>query len=219
MAYHVRVKVCGITNVPDAEQAALLGADAVGLNFYRASPRYLNPAAAASVLRALPPFVEPVALFVEQPLREVFETLNRLGAVRTFQWYGGRHELSDTFPFRYVPAFPVRDRDSLRVIAGFVEMCAGRGALPAAVLVDAHVPGRHGGTGRTVPWHLLEDFRPGVPVVLAGGLTPDNVAEAVRRVRPYAVDVASGVERGPGLKDAEKMRRFLDNAHEAAAAL
>jgi phosphoribosylanthranilate isomerase len=219
MAYRVRVKICGLTNVPDAEQAALAGADAVGLNFYRASPRYLDPAAAAAVLRALPPFVEPVALFVEQPLRAVFEALNRLGGVRTFQWYGGRHELSDTFPYRYVPAFPVRDPDSLRVITSFVEMCAGLGAPPAAVLLDAHVPGRHGGTGRTVPWELLEDFRPGVPVVLAGGLTPDNVAEAVRRVRPYAVDVASGVERGPGLKDPEKMRRFIGNAHEAAAAL
>jgi phosphoribosylanthranilate isomerase len=85
------------------------------------------------------------------------------------------------------------------------------------VVVDARVAGLHGGTGRTAPWDLLADFQPGTPVILAGGLTPDNVAEAVRVVRPYGVDVASGVERAPGVKDPEKLRRFIGNAHEAAA--
>jgi phosphoribosylanthranilate isomerase len=219
MSYRVRVKICGITSSADAEEAARLGADAVGFNFYPQSPRYLEPAACAAILRVLPAFVEPVAVFVEQPLRQVFEALNQLGGVRTFQWYGSRRELSDTFPFRYVPAFPVRDREGLQAITRYLGMCASLGALPAAVLIDAAVPGQYGGTGRAVPWQLLADFQPGVPVVLAGGLTPDNVAEAVRLVRPYAVDVASGVECGPGLKDPEKMRRFIGNALEAAAAL
>jgi phosphoribosylanthranilate isomerase len=84
------------------------------------------------------------------------------------------------------------------------------------VLLDGHAPGLHGGTGRTAPWELLADFRPGVPVILAGGLTPDNVAEAVRRVRPYAVDVASGVEEAPGRKDPAKVARFIANARAAA---
>jgi phosphoribosylanthranilate isomerase len=219
MAYRVRVKICGVTTCPDAEQAALLGADAIGLNFHPGSPRYLAPAAAVPILHVLPPFVEPVAVFVEQPLRQVFETLNQLGRVRTFQWYGSRRELCNTFPFPSIPAFPVGDRDGLLAITRFLEASAGLGALPAAVLIDAAVPGRHGGTGRTVPWSLLADFRPGVPVILAGGLTPDNVGEAVRLVQPYAVDVASGVERGPGLKDLEKVRRFIGNAREAAAAV
>ena len=216
MGYRVRIKICGITNTADAEQAAVLGADAVGLNFYPRSPRYLNPAASFTILRALPAFVEPVALFVEQPFRDVFETLNQLGGVRTFQWYGGRRELSDTYPFRHVPAFPVQDADSLRAITRYLEMCARIGGLPAAVVVDAAVPGQHGGTGRTVPWHLLADFRPGVPVILAGGLTPDNVAEAVRVVRPDGVDVAGGVEAAPGRKDADKMSRFVEAARAAA---
>jgi phosphoribosylanthranilate isomerase len=84
-------------------------------------------------------------------------------------------------------------------------------------LVDAHVAGHYGGTGQTAPWDLLADFRPGVPLILAGGLNPDNVAEAVRRVRPYAVDVASGVESAPGRQDPDKVRRFIANAREAAA--
>jgi phosphoribosylanthranilate isomerase len=219
MAYRVRVKVCGITNVGDAVEAARLGADAVGLNFYPRSPRYLDPAACVPLLRALPPFVEPVALFVDQPLRHVFEVLNGLGRIRTFQWYGSRRELSDTYPFLYVPAFPVQDRDSLLAIIRYLDNCASFGSQPAAVLIDAAVPGQHGGTGQTVPWQLLAGFQPGVPLILAGGLTPDNVAEAVHVVRPYAVDVASGIERGPGLKDPEKMRRFIDRALEAAATL
>src|SRR5205807_7190811 len=91
------------------------------------------------------------------------------------------------------------------------------GYQPAAVLLDTQAGGLYGGTGVTAPWALLADFHPGVPVILAGGLTPENVAEAVRLVRPYAVDVASGVESRPGRKDAEKMRRFIDAAREAAA--
>jgi phosphoribosylanthranilate isomerase len=91
--------------------------------------------------------------------------------------------------------------------------------MPAALLVDAHVRGQYGGTGRTAPWHLLADFRPGPPLILAGGLTPENVAEAVQTVRPYAVDVASGVEHSPGHKDPEKMRRFIENARDAALRL
>ncbi len=82
--------------------------------------------------------------------------------------------------------------------------------LPSAILVDAHVAGQYGGTGQTAPWHLLADFKPGVPLILAGGLTPDNVADAIRIVRPYAVDVASGVESRPGKKDPDKLRRFID---------
>ena len=107
----------------------------------------------------------------------------------------------------------------LQGIARYLDRCRSLELLPAAVLVDAHVSGQYGGTGQTLPWDLLADFRPGVPLILAGGLTPENVAEAVRLVRPYAVDVASGVELSPGRKDAEKMRRFIGSAREAAAKL
>ena len=94
-------------------------------------------------------------------------------------------------------------------------MLAAVGATPPAILTDAHVPGMFGGTGQTSPWHLLADFHPGVPLILAGGLTPDNVADAIRIVRPYAVDVASGVESSPGKKDADKVRRFIDAVRAA----
>ncbi len=212
----VRVKICGVTTEADAVLAARLGADAVGLNFYEASPRYVAPEVAGRILRALPPFVDPVGLFVNRPLREVFLALNGLGRIRTFQWHGAARELCDAQPFQMIVAFPVRDGQSLKDMSRYLETAVGLGRAPAAVLVDAHVPGMHGGTGRCAPWDLLAGFRPPVPLILAGGLTPDNVAEAIRVVRPYAVDVASGVENEPGKKDAEKMRRFLDNARAAA---
>jgi phosphoribosylanthranilate isomerase len=213
----LRIKICGITNAKDSGQATLLGADAVGLNFYPRSPRCIDTATAAGILRELPPFVDAVALFVDLPLRQIFEMLHPLGRIRTFQWYGDAHEAGDTSPYQRIAAFSIREQEDLRRINRYLDQCRASGFLPEAVLADAHVPGQYGGTGRTVPWELLADFRPGVPLILAGGLTPGNVAEAVHMVRPYAVDVASGVEQSPGRKDTEKMRRFIGNAREAAA--
>jgi phosphoribosylanthranilate isomerase len=215
----VRVKICGITNEADGRQAALLGADAIGLNFWPKSARHVELQAAEYILRELPPFVDPVGVFVDTGFRQVFEALNRLGRVRTFQWYGEERELSDAYPFRHIAAFPVRDAQSLVAITRYLTTCRGLGRSPEAILVDAHAPGQHGGTGRKVPWELLADFQPGVPLILAGGLTPENVVEAIRVVRPYGVDVASGVEHSPGVKDLEKMRRFIENVREAAGGL
>jgi phosphoribosylanthranilate isomerase len=215
----LRIKICGVTSPADAREAALLGADAVGLNFYPPSARCIDAATAGAILRELPLFVEPVGLFVNRPMRQVFEQVQALGRVRTIQWHGQERELGDCFPFHLIAAFPVQDAASLLAITRYLDACRVRGHLPAAVLVDAHVPGQHGGTGRTAPWELLASFEPGVPVILAGGLTPENVAEAVRVVRPYGVDVASGVESSPGRKDPEKVRRFIDRAREAAARL
>jgi phosphoribosylanthranilate isomerase len=207
-----RIKICGITNEGDARLAAELGADAVGLNFHPESARFVPATAVEAILRVLPPFVEPVGVFVNQPLRQVFDTLNRIGRIRTIQWFGDRPELCDAYPFHYVPSFPVRDRESLRAISGYLDLCRGLSKMPSAIAVDAHASGQFGGTGRPIPWHLLADFHPGVPLILAGGLKPENVAEAITIVRPFAVDVAGGVERSPGQKDAEKMRTFIKNA-------
>ncbi len=219
VSYHLRVKICGVTSEIDARQAALLGADAVGLNFYPASPRCVAPGTAQLILQELPPFVAGVGVFVESPMRQVFEQLHALKRITIIQWHGKNREVSDCFPYHLIAAFPVRDAASLQAIQRYVDTCRGLGRLPAALLLDGHATGQHGGTGQTAPWHLLESFRPGVPIILAGGLTADNVTEAVRIVRPYGVDVASGVEQGAGRKDAEKMRRFLGNAREAAARL
>jgi phosphoribosylanthranilate isomerase len=213
----LRVKVCGITTEADACLAAALGADAVGLNLYPKSPRSVTAAVAGRIVRALPPFIEPVALFVNEPLAEVFPVVRDLGAVRTVQWHGDHPEANPEPAMRFIPAFAVRDADSLGRVRSYLDFCRELDQMPAAVLLDGHAAGLYGGTGRAAPWELLAGFQPGVPVILAGGLTPENVAEAVRAVRPYAVDVASGVEASPGVKDAEKLRRFLANAHEAAA--
>ncbi|MSU76544.1 MAG: phosphoribosylanthranilate isomerase [Gemmataceae bacterium] len=209
----VRVKICGITTPEDAQSAAMLGADAIGLNFYAKSPRCIDAATARAIVSVLPVFVEPVALFVNEPHVVVQSRCAELG-VRTSQIHGEQTSPVPIDHLRWIPAFAVKDADSLIRISSYVESCRTAGTLPAAILVDAHVPGMYGGTGRAAPWHLLADFKPGVPMILAGGLTPDNVAEAVRVVRPWAVDVASGVEASPGRKDAELVRRFIEAVRE-----
>jgi phosphoribosylanthranilate isomerase len=219
MAYHVRVKICGVTTEVDARQAALLGADAIGLNFYQGSPRCVAPSAAQVILQELPPLMAAVGVYVDVPMRQAFEHVQALRRVHIIQWHGKNRELSDCFPYHLIAAFPVRDAASLQAIQRYLDACRAVGRMPSALLLDGHAAGQHGGTGQTAPWPLLASFRPGVPIFLAGGLTADNVAEAIRIVRPYGVDVASGVESAPGRKDAEKMRRFLANAREAAAKL
>lgn len=212
-----RVKICGVTNEADAELAARLGADAVGLNFYEASPRWINEETACGILRVLPPFVEPVMLAVRETWDTALARRARLPAIRTIQVHGD--DIEPCLPgaeCRWIAAFAIRSADSLRDIQTLLRRCRMGGApMPAAVLVDAHVPGAYGGTGQTAPWDLLEHFDPGLPWILAGGLTPENVGDAVRRLRPFAVDVASGVESQPGRKDADKLRRFLAAVRQA----
>jgi phosphoribosylanthranilate isomerase len=215
MADHLRIKICGVTDPEDGYRAAMLGADAIGLNFYASSERYVDTTTAAAVLKALPPLVEAVGVFVNMTLDGMAQIAGRLGRIHTLQAHGELPEARDPSPYRLIPAFPVADAVSLRKIEAYLERCRAKGQLPAAILVDADVPGQFGGTGRHAPWELLANFQPGVPLILAGGLRPDNVADAVRMVRPYAVDVAGGVEYRPGRKDPAKLRRFIDNARDA----
>jgi phosphoribosylanthranilate isomerase len=217
MGYHVRIKICGVTNVVDARAAAHLGVDALGLNFYPPSPRAIDSLAANDILRELPPFLDVVGVFVNEPMRDVFLRLQTLSRIRGIQWHGQNREVSDVYPYHLIAAFPVQDANSLTAIRRYLDTCKLVSALPSAILLDGHAAGAHGGTGQTAPWKLLATFRPGIPIILAGGLTPENVAEAVRIVQPWGVDVASGVEHSPGRKDAEKMRRFVEAAREAAA--
>jgi phosphoribosylanthranilate isomerase len=212
-----RIKICGVTSVADATAAARAGADAIGLNFYAPSPRCITEDTACDILRSLPPFIETVMLAVKETWQAALARHARLPGVGAVQMHGDTIE--PCLPganVRWVPAFPVRSADSLPSIETLLSRCRTNGdAMPAAVLVDAHVPGEYGGTGRTAPWDLLEGFDPGVPLILAGGLTPENVGDAVRRVRPYAVDVASGVESRPGVKDPEKLWRFVEAVRNA----
>jgi phosphoribosylanthranilate isomerase len=209
----VRIKICGVTTIADARLAADLGADAIGLNFYSQSPRCISLGVAHQIIAALPAFVEPVALFVNESLQHAQETALGL-RIRTVQLHGAPMPIPVALHTHLIPAFPVHDLTSLQTIIDYVAQSP-PAFKPSAILVDAHVPGMHGGTGKTAPWHLLANFDPGVPVILAGGLNPDNVADAIRIVRPYAVDAASGVESSPGRKDADKLRRFIENARAA----
>lgn len=209
----VRIKICGITNVQDAELAASLGVDWIGLNFYAKSPRCVSAETGRAIVAGLPATTEPVALFVHEPVGEAQRVATGIG-VRAIQLHTDHRELLPSGP-RWICAFSVRDAASLQTIVSYLELLRSVGTAPDAILVDAHVPGMFGGTGQTAPWRLLADFRPGVPLILAGGLTPENVGEAIRIVRPHAVDVASGVERQPGKKDADKMRRFIDAVRAA----
>jgi phosphoribosylanthranilate isomerase len=210
----VRIKICGVTTPADARFAADAGADAVGLNFYPKSPRFVAPQRAAELVRALPAFTAPVGVFVGMPIRQVCAVAYQLG-LRGVQTYDDNPPEDDTFPFAHVPAFRVKDASGLDHVRRFVEVATALGRKPAAVLIDSFVEGQMGGTGHRAPWHLLEGFDPGVPVVLAGGLTPENVAEAAALVRPWGVDVASGVESAPGVKDPAKVTDFIKNVRAA----
>jgi phosphoribosylanthranilate isomerase len=206
-----RIKICGISTVEDARLAARLGADAIGLNFWRTSKRAVDVPVAQQILDVLPPFVDPVGLFVNEPLITAAAFLQQFCNVRTLQWHGNEPEIQPAEGwYRYIPAFAVADAGSLARVKTFLDRCRLAGRLPTAVLLDGHAAGQYGGTGQLAPWRLIADFDSGVPVILAGGLTADNVAEAIRMVRPYAVDVASGVESESGRKDADKLRRFVD---------
>lgn len=208
----VRIKICGITRQQDAECAVRLGADAIGVNFYPSSPRYLDAKRAADVLRAVPPFVSVVGIFVNESMATMVQMAQEVGRISILQRHGQDPQPGDSRPFRFVPAFAIKDRDDLDRITRYLDACQEAGFLPDGLLLDAHDPAHFGGTGRTAPWNLLADFRPGPPVILAGGLTAENVAEAIRIVQPYAVDVASGVESQPGIKDHEKLARFISAA-------
>lgn len=195
-----RVKICGFTHPEDLAAACDAGADAVGFNFYPQSPRYVTTQQASELLAHLPPFVEAVGVFVNRPPEEACSFLEMVGRMHTVQMHGNLIPYSGA----YIPAFAPKTVDDLRAIDSFLSKCR-----PMAVLVDGHSAGLHGGTGRVAPWDLVADWKPAVPLILAGGLTPDNVAQAIRCVRPYAVDVAGGVESSPGRKCPEKMRRFI----------
>jgi phosphoribosylanthranilate isomerase len=213
----LRIKICGITNEADACLVAELGGDAIGLNFYPPSPRYVATAVAQRIARSLQPFVEPVGLFVSEAPAVMVRTLGSIREIRTIQLHGDRPKLSDLAGWRVIYVFPIAEAGDVADVERCLADDRSTGELPSAVMIDTRVRGQHGGTGRTLPWSLVERFQPGIPIILAGGLTSDNVAEAIRIVRPYAVDVASGVEMAPGKKDPAKLKQFIHNARNAAA--
>jgi phosphoribosylanthranilate isomerase len=196
-----RVKICGITRAEDAVAAARLGADAIGLVFYGKSPRVVDISQAQTIVRSLPPFVSIVGLFVDAVPDEIRRVLAAV-PLDMLQFQGGESpEICRGYGRPYIKALHMRAGTDLVAMARPYDDAAG-------ILVDTYVEGVPGGTGRSFDWSRLP-ARLARPMILAGGLTPDNVAGAVAQARPWAVDVSGGVETSPGVKDAAKIAAFI----------
>jgi phosphoribosylanthranilate isomerase len=189
------VKICGMTRLEDVEAAVMLGADAVGFIFWPGSPRFVEPAAARQMVAALPPFVTPVGVFVNQDVAHINGVAVQVG-LGAIQLHGDEDP-----PVAESLTRPVIKGISTREAVG----AADRWPPRVTLLVDAHDPVRRGGTGATADWTMAAALAGQRRVLLAGGLTPDNVAEALSRVRPFGIDVSSGVEEAPGVKSHSRM--------------
>jgi phosphoribosylanthranilate isomerase len=204
------VKICGLTRVEEAVACAELGVDWIGLNFHPASPRYVEPAQAAAIVAALPSSVSAVGVFVDRPSAVVADLASRTG-LGIVQLHG--HESPEVVgllrPLRVVKAFRLESYAAWARVVDYLAQAATLGASPEAVLIDSYVPGKPGGTGHTIDADLLDGRPPLDHLILAGGLTPDNVTECIHRVQPWMVDVANGVESAPGCKDLNKVAAFV----------
>lgn len=207
----VRVKICGITSTADARAAVDAGADALGFMFYPRSPRFLEAATARAIIDTLPPFVARVGVFVDATADEILRIVAQCG-LDTVQLHGAESpELCRCLrPLSVIKAFRVQDAGTLEQLTAYEDF---------SWLLDSYVAGEMGGTGRTFNWELAATaVRRGGMVLLAGGLHPGNVAAAIAAVKPWAVDVSSGVEQAPGRKDAAKMRAFVRAVTAAGSA-
>jgi len=206
----VRVKICGVTKLEDAKLAAELGAHAIGLNFFEGGPRCLTPFAASELIRRIPPFVALVGVFVNWDHAPVVALCNALH-LSAAQLHGDETPQIVDGVARRLPVIKVMRLGEETSAPDF-----SRFRSATAFLLDSALSGHYGGTGTTGNWHLARTIAQSHRVILAGGLTPENVAEAIRIVRPYAVDVASGVESRPGKKDPAKLRAFFDEVARAS---
>ncbi|HJR77432.1 MAG TPA: phosphoribosylanthranilate isomerase [Nitrospiraceae bacterium] len=203
----VQVKICGITNRDDAAAVVDAGADALGFVFHRKSPRYVEPQVVKSIVASLPPFILTVGVFVNEEAKVVRDLMDSCGLVLA-QLHGEESAgYCETLGRPVIKAIGLKDRASLLALAEYKGRAQVRGFL-----LDAFAPEAHGGTGRTTDWTIAAELAKSLSVILAGGLTPDNVATAVATVKPYAVDVSSGVEASPGKKDHAKIRAFVEAA-------
>ena len=200
----VRVKICGLTNVTDALAAVAAGADALGFMFYAGSPRHVSPGVAAAIIRELPPLIAKVGVFVN-PAPDFVRAASATSGLDTLQFHGEEPPaFCAQFGLKVIKAFRIRDRASLQECQNYPDH---------AWLLDSYVAGAHGGTGAIFDWNIAaEATQLSRRVILAGGLKVETVAEAVRLVRPYAVDVSSGVESSPGRKDGALIRAFIAQA-------
>lgn len=199
---HTRIKICGIKHRDDALKAVECGADAIGLIFVEKSSRYVSFTEARVIAESMPPFVTVVGLFMDAPAGKVREAL-KVVPLNLLQFHGEESpEFCDQFNMPYIKVLRMRDNANVVAFAQEYPNAAG-------ILLDAyHKGGAGGGTGQTFDWNLIPDYVP-LPLILAGGLNPDNVASAIEMIRPYAVDVSSGVESEPAIKDHKKIEQFI----------
>lgn len=201
--HRVRVKICGLTRREDVREAVRAGADALGFVFAPGSPRRLEVAQALGLVTGAPAFVSRVGLFLDQDAEAVARVLDRV-PLNLLQFHGAEDaDFCAQFGLPYIKALSMQSGADLGEAAAAYADASG-------LLLDGHAPGSPGGTGRAWDWSLVRDCR--LPLIIAGGLTPENVAAAVRQIRPWAVDVSSGVESAPGVKDRELLRKFIDEA-------
>jgi len=201
-----RVKICGITRPEDAQVAADLGADAIGLVFYTKSPRYVEASLAAEIISAIPPFITTVALFLDARQDFIQQVLNT-APVDLLQFHGDECPADcGTFGRPYIKAIGMKGGVNAQAYADTYPDAQG-------FLLDSHAVGEAGGTGQRFDWSSVPELNK--PVILAGGLRPDNAAEAVNLARPYALDISSGVESSPGIKDKDMMQEFISEVKKA----
>lgn len=205
----IKVKICGITREEDAIAAAELGADAVGFNFYQKSPRYVDPYTAGQIARRLPPFISVVGVFVNEPTDSLCQTAAE-ALIDIIQFHGDEEPyVCGSFPGRTIKAIRVKpDEDIVEQVAPY------KGSV-SAILLDTYSEG-YGGSGKKFDWEKAVKAKKFGRIILAGGLNPDNVADGIKAVEPYGVDVAGGVETEPGIKDKDLMRRFIQAAKSAS---
>jgi len=200
---YTRIKICGITNLEDARAAADLGTDALGFIFVPNTPRYIEPEVAKRIIRNLPPFVISVGVFADALPEVILQTVRTCG-LNAVQLHGSEtpEYCSEINGPKLIKAFRIKDRSSLSSIPDYEV---------SAYLLDTYIKGKKGGTGETFNWNLAREAKKYGRIIVAGGLTPENVAQAILHVRPYAVDVGSGVESSPGKKDHSKIKAFVEN--------
>lgn len=205
----IRIKICGITSCEDAWAAVDSGADALGFIFVTGTPRYIEPEAAADIVAQMPPFVATVGVFIDRTPEEVERIVDACGL--SLAQLHGNESPAECGRLRtpFVKTIRVQGEHDLETLRIYPEA--------RAFLLDTYVVDRPGGTGRTFPWEIAAKAARQARVILSGGLAPDNVALAVAQVRPYAVDVCSGVEACPGRKDHRKVREFIEQARKADA--
>ncbi|MBI5075080.1 MAG: phosphoribosylanthranilate isomerase [Nitrospirae bacterium] len=206
----VKVKICGITNIEDAEAAIDFGADALGFVFFKGSPRCVTVGQAKSIICRLPAFVTTVGVFVDETPEVIQSTIMDAG-IDVIQLHGEEKPEACQFSRRSIKAIRVKSIDSLEPLKTFK-------SLVSSFLLDAYAADALGGTGQKFNWDIAVEAKQFGRIILAGGLTPDNIRDAIAHVRPYGVDVSSGVEREKGKKDHQKMKLFIERAKEALAA-